>query len=93
MPPAARATDPTGHPGLISGPGAANVLIGSLPAARVGDLHACTFPPPTGPHPPNPITKGSATVLIGGHPAARAGDITGCGAAILVGLPTVQIGG
>ncbi|MGH8531182.1 MAG: PAAR domain-containing protein [Gammaproteobacteria bacterium] len=93
MPPAARVTDPTGHPGMITGPGVFNVLIGGLPAAVLGDLHACTIPPPAGPHPPTPIAKGSATVLIGGRPAARMGDLTGCGAPIVLGLPTVLIGG
>ena len=93
MPPAARVTDPTGHPGMISGPGVPNVLIGGLPAAVVGDLHACAMPPLAGPHPPTPIAKGSATVLIGGRPAARMGDLTGCGAPIVMGMPTVQIGG
>ena len=93
MPPAARVTDPTGHPGMITGPGVLNVLIGGLPAAVLGDLHACTMPPLAGPHPPTPIAKGSATVLIGGRPAARMGDLTGCGAPIVLGLPTVVIGG
>ena len=93
MPPAARITDPTGHPGLITGPGVPNVLIGGLPAAAVGDSHACSMPPPAGPHPPTPIAKGSFTVLIGGRPAARMGDLSGCGAPILGGMPTVLIGG
>jgi uncharacterized Zn-binding protein involved in type VI secretion len=93
MPPAARITDPTGHPGLITGPGVPNVLIGGLPAAVVGDIHACTMPPLAGPHPPSPIAKGSATVLIGGRPAARMGDLSGCGAPIVMGFPTVLIGG
>ena len=93
MPPAARITDPTGHPGLISGPGVPTVLIGGLPAAVLGDTHTCSFPPPAGPHPPTPIAKGSATVLIGGRPAARLGDLAGCGAPIVMGLPTVLIGG
>ncbi len=93
MPPAARVTDPTGHPGLIAGPGVPNVLIGGLPAAVVGDLHTCAMPPLAGPHPPTPIVKGSATVLIGGRPAARLGDLAGCGAPIIFGLPTVEIGG
>lgn len=93
MPPAARITDPTGHPGMISGPGVPNVLIGGLPAAVLGDMHACAMPPLAGPHPPTPIAKGSATVLIGGRPAARMGDLTGCGAPIIMGMPTVQIGG
>lgn len=93
MPPAARVTDPTGHPGLISGPGVPNVLIGGLPAAVMGDTHTCAMPPLAGPHPPTPIVKGSATVLIGGRPAARMGDLSGCGAPIILGMPTVIIGG
>lgn len=92
MPPAARVGDPTGHPGVVSGPGVATVLIGGLPAATVGDLHACSFPAPT-PHPPTPIVQGSASVLIGGKPAARLGDLAGCGAPIVAGAPTVLIGG
>lgn len=93
MPPAARVTDPSGHPGMISGPGVPNVLIGGLPAAVVGDLHACAMPTPAGPHPPSPLVKGSANVLIGGRPAVRMGDLSGCGAPIVMGLPTVEIGG
>ena len=92
MPPAARLADPTAHPGMIAGPGAPTVLIGGLPAACVGDLHTCLFPPPT-PHPPTPIATGSATVNLGGRPAARMGDVAGCGAPIVLGDPTVQIGG
>jgi uncharacterized Zn-binding protein involved in type VI secretion len=93
MPPAARVTDPTGHPGLISGPGVPNVLIGGMPASVMGDTHTCAMPPLAGPHPPTPIVKGSATVLIGGRPAARMGDLSGCGAPIILGMPTVIIGG
>jgi uncharacterized Zn-binding protein involved in type VI secretion len=93
MPPAARIGDATTHPGLISGPGVPNVLISGLPAAVVGDVHTCAFPPPAGPHPPNPIAQGSLTVLIGGRPAARLGDLTGCGALIMSSAPTVIIGG
>jgi len=93
MPPAARVTDPTGHPGTISGPGVATVLIGGLPAAVVGDTHTCALPPTAGPHPPTPIVRGSTTVLIGGRPAARVGDVAGCGAPIVNGMQTVLIGG
>jgi uncharacterized Zn-binding protein involved in type VI secretion len=64
-----------------------------MPAAVVGDMHACALPPLAGPHPPTPIVKGSATVFIGGRPAARVGDTAGCGAPILFGMLTVQIGG
>jgi uncharacterized Zn-binding protein involved in type VI secretion len=93
MPPAARVGDPSGHPGVITGPGVPTVLIGGMPAAVVGDLHTCALPPLAGPHPPTPIAMGSATVLIGGRPAARVGDIAGCGAPIVAGAFTVLIGG
>jgi uncharacterized Zn-binding protein involved in type VI secretion len=36
---------------------------------------------------------GSATVLISGRPALRMGDMSGCGAPIIKGEPTVEIGG
>jgi uncharacterized Zn-binding protein involved in type VI secretion len=93
MPPAARITDPTAHPGMVSPPGVPNVLISGLPAAVMGGLHQCLLPPPAGPHPPTPFPLGSANVLIGGRPALRMGDISGCGAPIVGGAPTVEIGG
>ena len=93
MPPAARLTDATSHPGTVAGPGVAAVLIGGLPAAVVGDMHACALPPKAGPHPPNPFVKGSANVLIGMRPALRIGDPAACGATIVTGFPTVLIGG
>jgi uncharacterized Zn-binding protein involved in type VI secretion len=93
MPPAARVGDPTGHPGTVTGPGAVNVLIGGSPAAHVGDLHTCAMPPLAGPHPPTPFPMGSTTVLVGGTPALRMGDMSGCGAPIVMGAPTVLIGG
>jgi uncharacterized Zn-binding protein involved in type VI secretion len=93
MPPAARVTDASAHPGMITGPGVPNVLIGGLPAAVLGDLHTCAMPPLAGPHPPTPLVKGSVTVLIGGRPAVRLGDMSGCGAPIVMGHPTVLIGG
>jgi uncharacterized Zn-binding protein involved in type VI secretion len=43
--------------------------------------------------PPDTIIKGSATVLINSLPAARIGDSTVHGGVIVVGLPTVLIGG
>lgn len=94
MPPAARMGDPTGHPGVLTGPGAATVLIGGQPAALVGmTMHACSFPPPAV-HPPSPIVgPGVPTVLIGGMPASVMGDLTGCGAPIIMGCMTVMIGG
>jgi len=43
--------------------------------------------------PPDVIAMGSFTVLIGGMPAARMGDMTAHGGTIVLGCPTVIIGG
>jgi len=96
MPLAARMTDmhtcplfngPVPHVGgPITGPCVTNVLIGSLPAAVVGDLLVCVGPPDS-------IVKGSTSVLIGGRPAARQGDMTAHGGVVVMGFPTVIIGG
>lgn len=96
MPPAARVGDPTGHPGTVGPPGVPTVLIGGLPAAVVGNPHICAFPavPPTPPHPPTVLLPpGVPTVLIGGRPAAILGGMSACGAPIIMGCPTVLIGG
>ena len=93
MPAAARVGDPTGHPGVIGPPGVPTVLIAGQPAATAGTPHLCSFPGMT-PHPPTAIVPPcSTTVLIGGSPAARMGDLAGCGAPIVMGAPTVMIGG
>jgi uncharacterized Zn-binding protein involved in type VI secretion len=92
MPGAARVGDTTAHGGTVVGPGVATVLVAGMPAAVVGDMHACVIPSPP-PHPPaTPFLAGSATVLIQGRPALRAGDACGCGASVVVGSPTVVIG-
>ena len=72
--------------GPILPPGGITVLVGGLPAARMGDLCVCAGPPDS-------IVMGSATVLIGGMPAARMGDATAHGGVIVIGCPTVIIGG
>ncbi len=72
--------------GPVLPPGDPTVLIGGLPAARVGDMAICIGPPDT-------IAAGSATVLIGGKPAARMGDMTAHGGTIVAGAPTILIGG
>jgi uncharacterized Zn-binding protein involved in type VI secretion len=72
--------------GPILPPGAVTVLIGSMPAARLGDMAMCVGPPDS-------IVKGSSTVLINNMPAARMGDMTAHGGSIVVGCPTVLIGG
>ncbi len=71
--------------GPILPPCAVNVLIGNLPAARVGDLALCAGGPDT-------IVKGSLGVFINGQPAARIGDLTVHGGVITTGLPSVLIG-
>jgi len=96
MPLAARVSDmhvcpmfngPSPHVGgPVLPPGAATVLIGGLPAACVGDMCTCAGPPDS-------IVAGSGTVLIGGKPAARMGDSTAHGGTIVIGCPTVIIGG
>ena len=43
--------------------------------------------------PPDVIVKGSATVLVGGLPAARIGDNCAHGGTLVMGWPTVIIGG
>jgi uncharacterized Zn-binding protein involved in type VI secretion len=78
---------PVPHVGLmVVGPGVPNVLIENLPAAVVGDMLLCVGPPDV-------IAKGSSTVLVGGRPAARMGDTTVHGGRIVIGAPTVLIGG
>jgi uncharacterized Zn-binding protein involved in type VI secretion len=71
--------------GPILPPGDPMVLIGGLPAARVGDLAMCVGPPDV-------IALGSFTVFIGGQPAARMTDITAHGGTIVMGFPMVLIG-
>lgn len=97
-PPAARITDmhvcPMVTPGLppiphVGGPivkGAPTVLVGKMPQARATDQCICVGPP-------DMIAKGSATVLICKLPAARIGDTCGHGGAVVMGFPTVLIGG
>ena len=94
MPPAARVTDMHTCPmvtgvvphvgGPILPPGAITVLIGGLPAARVGDMCTCVGPPDV-------IAMGSMKVMIKGAPAARMGDQTAHGGIITLGYPTVMI--
>ena len=96
MPPAARLTDMHTCPmvtgvvphvgGPISVPGMPTVLTCMMPQARVSDMCVCVGPPDS-------IVKGSATVLVGGLPAARIGDNTAHGGVIVLGAPTVLIGG
>jgi uncharacterized Zn-binding protein involved in type VI secretion len=94
MPPAARIGDlhvcpmsdgPKPHVGGPVAIGCPTVMIGFMPAARVGDMCVCVGPPDS-------IAKGSPTVKIGGMMAARMGDLTMHGGSITLGFPTVMIG-
>jgi len=72
--------------GPVLPPGAPQVMIGGMPAARVGDMCVCVGPPDV-------IALGSMTVMLGGQPAARMGDLTAHGGTIVMGAPNVMIGG
>ncbi|XYH98335.1 PAAR domain-containing protein [Sorangium sp. So ce1128] len=96
MPAAARVSDmhtcPKVEPGPVphvGGPvlpaGEPTVLIGFMPAARVGDKLVCVGPP-------DAIQQGEPSVQIGNKDAARIGDPTEHGGAIVSGCPTVRIG-
>jgi uncharacterized Zn-binding protein involved in type VI secretion len=71
-----------------SGPiieGSADVFIGGMPAARVGDRLRCkgTF---------DTIAEGDPSVFINGRPAACTGDKTARGGVIIGGSGSVFIG-
>lgn len=72
--------------GPVMPPGAPTVMVGGMAAAKLGDMCTCTGPPDS-------IIAGSGTVMIGGSPAARMGDSTAHGGSIIIGCPTVMIGG
>lgn len=88
---AARVGDSTSQGTVIIGPGIPTVMIGGMPAAVMGDLHASPVQPSA--IPPTPFIIGSTTVMIGGRPALRITDPCALGAMPLVGCPTVMIGG
>jgi uncharacterized Zn-binding protein involved in type VI secretion len=95
MPFAARIGDPhvcpqvTGVVPHVGGPivlGEFTVLTGKMPQSRVGDMCVCVGPP-------DAIAMGSGSVFVGKLPAARMGDLTVHGGSIMMGCPTVIIGG
>jgi uncharacterized Zn-binding protein involved in type VI secretion len=104
--PPAPVPTPVAHPALPLTiiKGAATVLIGGQPAARVTDTTTPCMLPGCVPNGPGMIAMGSGTVLIENMPAARVGDMTahtGCvapipgptGKVLPPGCPTVLIGG
>lgn len=86
--PSARITDAHACPAHVGGvvvQGLPTVIVGKMPASRIGDLGVC------GPI-PNPIAAGETTVLFGKRPAARLGDAMAHGGKIVSGFVTVWIG-
>ncbi len=96
MPPAARLGDQTAHGvPLAPGPGSSTVIVGGMPAWRVGDTFTCPLSTGPVPHGGGIVSMGSTTVLIEGLPAARVGDPIQEATApntIVGGEPTVLIG-
>jgi len=96
MPPAARVGDMHVCPmvtgvvphvgGPILPPCCPTVITGMMPQARIGDMCLCTGPPDV-------IAIASMTVIVGGQNAARMGDMTVHGGVIVMGFPSVMIGG
>src|SRR5215470_11838049 len=92
--PAARITDPTAHGGMVT-MGLPTVLIGGLPAARIGDIHACPMVTVLVPHVGGPFILGSFTVIVGGVPQSRVMDTLICVGPpdmLAMGAPTVLVG-
>jgi len=92
--PAARIGDPTIHGGVIT-VGCPTVLVGGMPAARIGDMHTCPMVTGTVPHVGGPLVLGAFTVLVAGPPQSRQTDMLVCVGppdTVAMGEPTVLVG-
>ena len=78
----ARVGDSLSHGGNITA-GSPDVLVDSIPVARIGDACHCNE------HGTTHITTGSGTVKANGIGVARVGDQCACGAVLLSGSPDV----
>jgi len=85
--PACTITSQTAHGGVVT-VGFPTVLIGGLPASRIGDLHVCPMTTGPVPHVGGPFILGSPTVLVGNMPQSRVTDQLTC-----VGPPDVAMMG
>jgi uncharacterized Zn-binding protein involved in type VI secretion len=83
--PACRITDMTAHGGIVI-LGYPTVLIGSLPASRIGDMHICPMLTGLVPHVGGPFILGAFTVLVGMMPQSRVTDMLVC-----VGPPDLAV--
>jgi uncharacterized Zn-binding protein involved in type VI secretion len=71
--------------GPVAAPGAPTVLIGMMPAAKVGDMAVCVGPPDS-------IVMGAVTVLVMNMPLARLTSNCAHGGLIVgPGCPTVLV--
>ena len=85
--PACHITSQTAHGGVVT-VGYPTVMIGFLPASRIGDLHVCPMTTGPVPHVGGPFTLGSPTVLVGMMPQSRVTDMLTC-----VGPPDTAVMG
>jgi uncharacterized Zn-binding protein involved in type VI secretion len=85
--PACTITSQTAHGGIVT-VGFPTVLIGFLPASRIGDLHVCPMVTGVVPHVGGPFILGSTTVIVGEMPQSRVTDQLTC-----VGPPDVALMG
>jgi len=85
--PACTITSETAHGGIVT-VGFPQVLIGEMPASRIGDLHVCPMVTGIVPHVGGPFVLGSMTVLVGMMPQSRVTDQLVC-----VGPPDVAVMG
>lgn len=85
--PAATITSMTAHGGVVI-VGFPTVLIGMMPASRIGDMHVCPMVTGVVPHVGGPFVLGSTTVLVGEMPQSRVTDQLVC-----VGPPDVAVMG
>ena len=92
--PACRITDSTAHGGIVV-LGFPTVLIGYMPASRIGDMHICPTVTGVVPHVGGPFVLGSFTVLVGNMPQSRVTDMLVCVGppdVAIMGEPTVLVG-
>jgi len=85
--PACTITSMTAHGGNVI-MGFPTVLIGDMPASRIGDMHVCPMVTGVVPHVGGPFIMGSMTVLTGYMPQSRVTDQLTC-----VGPPDVAVMG
>lgn len=75
--PACTITSMTEHGGVVM-VGFPQVLIGMMPASRIGDMHVCPMVTGIVPHVGGPFVLGSMTVLVGMMPQSRVTDQLVC---------------